>query len=215
MSDTKTSDEAAAGALDGSELVRIVQGGANAQTTTQDIADLGGGGGAGSLELISTLTANNTADNLAWTGLTGDDYLMIVRALQPATNAVDINLQFGTGATPTWITASTYKWYADFWVESTNGVGSQSNTAGPGVQLGNAIDNTNGGLVGCKIQFFGLSAAIRHMAIFDGYRLNGGVPARIGGRGTAAGSTAKTAVRLITSSGNLASGSASLYRIVP
>lgn len=37
----------AAASLDGSELVEIVQGGANVQTTTQDIADLGGGGGGG------------------------------------------------------------------------------------------------------------------------------------------------------------------------
>lgn len=38
MADTKTSDEAAAGALDGTELVRIVKGGANKVTTTADIA---------------------------------------------------------------------------------------------------------------------------------------------------------------------------------
>lgn len=47
MADTKTSDETAAGTLDGSELVRIVQGGNNRQTTAQDIADLGGGSGGG------------------------------------------------------------------------------------------------------------------------------------------------------------------------
>lgn len=44
MANTKTSDESAASALTGSELVRIVQSGSSVRTTTQDIADLGGWG---------------------------------------------------------------------------------------------------------------------------------------------------------------------------
>ncbi len=44
---SKISALAAAAALDGTELAVIVQSGADVQTTTQDIADLGGGGGAG------------------------------------------------------------------------------------------------------------------------------------------------------------------------
>ena len=39
--DKKTSDEADAGTLDGTELVRIAKGGGNARTTAQAIADLG------------------------------------------------------------------------------------------------------------------------------------------------------------------------------
>jgi hypothetical protein len=42
----KISQLPSAGALTGSELIEAVQGGINVQTTTQDIADLGGGGGA-------------------------------------------------------------------------------------------------------------------------------------------------------------------------
>ena len=48
MADLKTSDEASASALSGAELVRIVQSGSNARTTTQDIANLGPGAVAGS-----------------------------------------------------------------------------------------------------------------------------------------------------------------------
>lgn len=44
MPNTKTSDEIAAGTLDGSELVRVVQSGNSRRTTAQAIADLGGGG---------------------------------------------------------------------------------------------------------------------------------------------------------------------------
>lgn len=40
----KITDLTAAGALTGAEPIEVVQGGLNVQTTTQDIADLGGGG---------------------------------------------------------------------------------------------------------------------------------------------------------------------------
>lgn len=45
MADKKISELTAADTLTGAELVEIVQGGVNKQSTTQDIADLGGGGG--------------------------------------------------------------------------------------------------------------------------------------------------------------------------
>lgn len=46
MANLKISELASAGALAGTELVEVVQGGVNKQTTTQEIADLGVGGGA-------------------------------------------------------------------------------------------------------------------------------------------------------------------------
>lgn len=48
MADLKISQLTAAGALTGVELVEAVQGGLNVKTTTQAIADLGGGGSAAS-----------------------------------------------------------------------------------------------------------------------------------------------------------------------
>ena len=45
MPNKKISELPAAGALTGAELIETVQGGVNVQTTTQDIANLGGGGG--------------------------------------------------------------------------------------------------------------------------------------------------------------------------
>lgn len=44
MANLKISELTAAGALTGAELVEAVQGGVNVRTTTQDIANLGGGG---------------------------------------------------------------------------------------------------------------------------------------------------------------------------
>lgn len=55
MADKEIGALTSAGALDGSELVHIVQGGDSRQATTQDIADLGGGGS--SLERTRTVPA--------------------------------------------------------------------------------------------------------------------------------------------------------------
>jgi len=59
MATKKISELDPAAALTGDELVEIVQDGANVRTTTQDIADLGGGGG-GALT-VTGQTASYTA----------------------------------------------------------------------------------------------------------------------------------------------------------
>jgi hypothetical protein len=56
MADEKISGMAAASALTGSELVETVQGGVNKRTTTQEIANLGGG----SSILTTTITDGDT-----------------------------------------------------------------------------------------------------------------------------------------------------------
>lgn len=59
MAKEKISELEAAAALDGTELVPVVQGGETVKTTTQDIADLGGGG-AGYLVYTALLTQTGT-----------------------------------------------------------------------------------------------------------------------------------------------------------
>lgn len=59
MAKVTIADLDAAGALDGTELVEIEQGGESKQTTTQDIADLGGGG-AGYLVYTALLSQTGT-----------------------------------------------------------------------------------------------------------------------------------------------------------
>lgn len=61
MPDAKISELPAATAPTGVELIEIVQGGVNKQTTTQDIANLGGGGAWGSI----TGTLSNQTDLVA------------------------------------------------------------------------------------------------------------------------------------------------------
>lgn len=60
----KISELTAASALDGTEPVAIVQGGVTVRTTTQEIADLGGGGGAVSSVNGQTGTVSLTAPDV-------------------------------------------------------------------------------------------------------------------------------------------------------
>lgn len=172
----------------------------------------GGGGGSGNLVLVAELTANNTADNLEWTGLTSDNYILVVTGLTPATNAADLVIQFGTGATPTWVTSG-YHAGNRYFVESSGVNGLTNLSSQSGMQFANVVDNTGGGCLASEIMLFGLASAIRHTIRFTTNRLNGGVVANLIGFGTAPGTTAVTAVRIKTSTGNLLSGKAALYRV--
>ena len=58
MANTKASDESAAAALDGTEIVRIVQTGSSVRTTVQDIVDLGAFSGC----LVKKASDQTTAD---------------------------------------------------------------------------------------------------------------------------------------------------------
>lgn len=60
MANKKISELSSAGPLTGTESVEIVQGGANVQTTTQDIADLGAGGGGGTWGSITGTLSSQT-----------------------------------------------------------------------------------------------------------------------------------------------------------
>ena len=70
MADVKISELTSAAALDGTELVPVVQNGSTVQTTTQDIADLGGGGGASYTDVTGTLTAGSTTLTLSDASIT-------------------------------------------------------------------------------------------------------------------------------------------------
>lgn len=72
MPNLKISQLPAAGALTGAELLEAVQGGVNVQTTSQDIADLGGGGGGttipyGETSGTNTYTATTTPTTSSYT----------------------------------------------------------------------------------------------------------------------------------------------------
>ena len=75
MADVKISDLTSAAALDGTELVPVVQNGSTVQTTAQDIADLGGGGGASYTDVTGTLTAGSTSLTLSDASITNNSTL--------------------------------------------------------------------------------------------------------------------------------------------
>lgn len=82
MANKKISELPAAGALTGAELIETVQGGVNKQTTTQDIADLGGAGGGHTIEDEGTPLTQRTKLNFVGTGVTvtddsGDDATVV------------------------------------------------------------------------------------------------------------------------------------------
>lgn len=113
MANAKISELPAAGALSGAELVEIVQGGINKQSTAQDIADLGGGGGTwgsitgtlssqtdlqdaldlklDSLVSMLTFTASHTLDSTDLASVEAGDQL-VIRQNSGSANNLEIPL---------------------------------------------------------------------------------------------------------------------------
>lgn len=109
MADTKISAETAAGTLDGTEIVPVVKGGANRRTTTQDIADLGGGGGLFGPVLSAAPTAANTGLG-AWVNQGGasvadDDMGITITCPTNSGDSIRARVTSGVPATPYSITA--------------------------------------------------------------------------------------------------------------
>lgn len=104
MPDTKISALSDAGALTGTEIVPLANGAANERTTTQAIANLGGGG---AITLISTQVASASA-SLDFTGLTGTHWKMVGKLLRPATSAAQSLVRIGVGGTPTYAVTGYY-----------------------------------------------------------------------------------------------------------
>lgn len=90
MADLKISELGAAGALDGSELVEVVKSGTNVQTTTQDIADLGGAGTSIPYGATSGTNTYTIAATPAVTSYT-NGMLLLMRVGNSSTNVVTLN----------------------------------------------------------------------------------------------------------------------------
>jgi hypothetical protein len=174
-----------------------------------------GSGGAGALTLISTLTATNSAGNLAWAGLAiYTNYLLVISGLVVSATTTKLYLQFGEGGSPTWETAN-YQWAEDWYSTATQS--GNGNASDVGIRIGAALDGNNAVrlTMDCVISNL-LSAAQYVAAAWKGGGLNpAGTFAGVVGSGVYSGdkTTGKTAIRLITDTGNLVSGSVSLYGI--
>jgi hypothetical protein len=170
------------------------------------------GGSSGAMTLISTLTASGSG-SLAWTGLTAAKHFRLVgRFLIPATNATALELQVGTGAGPTYLTANYHfarKVEADASSSADDGgtaLGYMPTSYGPELNTGTVgssfvmdiiTDNAN------QVMFIGQA--------YGRTTSPGDVFVSLGGR--VATSAAITAIKVFESTGNIATGEASLYTI--
>ena len=206
MPDTKISAFSDAGALTGAEIVPLAGGGANERTTTQAIADLGGGGG---MTLLQTLTGSG-GPTLDFTTLgSTKTWRMLGRFIIPASDET-VGLRFGTGGGPTY--AATNYDYESYQVNSAGTpaavfgsgqtyilLGGAESSAGRGVSFDLTImqnpANTFVSVVG-SATYFGSDGLFYSI--------------RIGGGWTAV--AALTAMRSFNAGGaNITSGVASLY----
>ena len=175
-----------------------------------------GGGGGGSLVLISTQTASSSAA-LTWTGLgsTYETYLLVLKQLVPVTDGSLFLIQIGEGAGPTWKTTGYASAAGD--KNSTNGANSTTNTTGIvlsslGVSNVAANGGANASIWCCNVtaaaykSFHGTSASSFNTtpATYSGNTVIGVYNAD---------QTAGTGIQLVTTSGNILSGKASLYGV--
>jgi hypothetical protein len=171
-------------------------------------------GGGGSSTLISTQTANNTATSLAWAGLSGYSYYdLVVANLLPATDGVHFGLQFGFGGTPTWDTSAAHHYSSNQVKDDGTGATNGSSTLAY-VQINAFAGNAGGGMSG---RMTITTDANDHFVVGSTY-----------GRTSVGGSSvyfswmftgflhhvaALTAIRIISDSGNINTGKASLYGV--
>lgn len=164
------------------------------------------------LTLISTQSAAGGVSSLDWTGLVANtSWRLVGRLLVPATGTPNLLLRFGTGGGPTWATAS-YDW--DNWLQGgtftqatggeaqssiqLNGASPSSSPMGSSFDLTIISDNSGWTRINGVVNYKGTD---NH---FYSVMVSGGLPM---------GAAALTGVRLLQSSGNIASGNASLYLI--
>lgn len=164
------------------------------------------------LSLISTLTASNSA-SLAWTGLSSQtSWRLVGRLLVPATASIALELQVGTGAGPTYITTN-YS-YATNTVKSTGTTVAAGGTTANGFVCHTAGNNANSAPGISFDMTITTDNANYAQSVFTSEEKDalGNFDATSGG-GTVAVSAAITAFKLIATSGNITSGTASLYSL--
>lgn len=175
--------------------------------TTAFVAAAGGGGGA--VALVSTLTASNSA-TLAWTGLAGGDYKIVCRNLISAAGTTSPIVQVGEGGGPTWETSG-----YNVGLNVFPSAGSASLTNQPGFYF--SSNTISGGTIGTSgyVDLYQLSSTVVHTAVGSGGTFTASSTySQLSMFGNYATDTnAITAVRVLFASGNITSGTCSLYSV--
>jgi hypothetical protein len=200
----------------GSSTIQFVSPGSSGNvltsngTTWSSSAPAGGGS---AMTLISTLTASNSA-TLAWTGLSGySKYLLIFQNIIPVSNTVNLNMQLGTGAGPTYITSS-YFWSVA--TITTTGISQSGGTSVSQMGLSGNLSSFGGtaGLSGFAYiegMASGNYASINFQTFYSPSVASS--VTHVGGGNQSSDTNAKTAIQIYMSGGNINTGTASLYGI--
>lgn len=172
---------------------------------------------AGAMTLIATRTASSSA-SLEWTGLSGyNNYLIIFDNVRLSAAGAFVGIQFGTGSGPTYVTSNYYN--SGMYAYANVSVTPARNNAVFGLlpQLDSGYDTGDANQ--------GFTGPVHIMSMIDGNLAQMSAIVRYFSSGTSnyntnvatgflfANTTVKTAIRVITNSGTLSSGSVSLYGI--
>lgn len=183
----------------------------NLTGATAPIASANGGG----LALLSTKTANNSAASLDFTALPGgyNTLQLDCNNIAPATNNVGIGLQVGEGAGPSWETAN-YKYAGSAYRNGTQSNPfslSDSQIATFTVGLSSSYSYSLKAFVSMIGAYKIINFTASYMSAVDGPNLTW-----MTGSGAYVGDTnAISALRLLMGSGNIATGTCSLYGLSP
>lgn len=161
---------------------------------------------SGAMTLISTLTASSSS-SLAWTGLSGyDKYQIIYTNLNPGSTFDILQMQIGTGSSPTYITSG-YRVNNIFATASSSTAGAYNNTS----ETAYVLTGNHNGLTTATSGFVIIEGMTTTVQIANGIG-NGTDETDVSG-GTLNNSTTPTAIKLYMKNGSTFSGKASLYGI--
>lgn len=183
-----------------------------------DVDDLPGGGGGGSLVFLESHIASASATlDFVLVDDTYNDYLLKISGLVPAASGNNLIMRFANDITPTWDSGNNYRWFRKYM----NWAGAEGVVADGGltsnIQIAAVIATTAGYSVNAHIRLSNLRTAALYKTI------NSTLEQRISSDsnfysintvGLWVDNTNKAfGVRLLMSSGNIASGAAYLYGI--
>ena len=188
----------------------------NESDVVTEVGDSGGGGG--SLVFLESHIASTSA-TLDFTLLDDayNDYLLKITGLVPSSSANNLIVRFATDATPTWDAGNNYRWFRWYWsMAAASGVTADGG-ATSNIQIAASVATTSGHSVNADIHLSNLRTAALYKSInsrLEQLISSDGNLYGINTIGMWVDNTHKAyGIRLLMSSGNIASGAAYLYGI--
>lgn len=165
---------------------------------------------------ISTATANNTSATMIWTDLTGySSYALVLNLLTPTTNGANILWQASINNGSSYLSSAGDYFYQAFLTTGTSTVTSGSAAGTAMVLETTGLGSTvGGGCSGINYVFGVTSSSSRKGFTTNNLGFNSSSAMQVyATNGQIVNTNAINALRIITSSGNLFSGTATLYGI--